>query len=51
MNEVGRYQGGHLHILKAIINAANYLIQSQTKTLLFIIKDCSEDASHDVLKD
>jgi len=50
MSEVGRYQGGQQHILKAIIGAANYLIQSQTKTLLFIVKDCSVEASHDILK-
>lgn len=50
MNEIGRYQGGQLHILKAIIHAANHLVQAQAKTLIFVVKDCSRDANHAVLK-
>jgi hypothetical protein len=39
-----------MQILKSIINAAGYLVQSQTKTLLFVVKDCSRDADPDILK-
>lgn len=51
MNEIGRYQGGQMHILNAIIHAASFLVQSQTKTLLFVVKDCSREANQDILKE
>lgn len=50
MNEIGRYQGAQIHILKSIIKAASHLIQSQTKTLIFVVKDCSLDADQSILK-
>ena len=51
MNEIGRYEGGQLHILKAIIKASNSLLKSQTKTILFVVKDCTRDADTYILKD
>jgi hypothetical protein len=41
-----------VHILRPIIKAAGYLMQSQTKTLktlLFVVKDCDSQANHSVL--
>lgn len=40
-----------MHILNAIIHAASFLVQSQTKTLLFVVKDCSREANQDILKE
>ena len=51
MNEIGRYEGSQVHILKAIVNAASRLIKSQTKTIIFVVKDCTEDANQEILKD
>ena len=51
MNEIGRYQGSQISILKTIIKASSYLIKEQTKTILFVIKDYTEDADKGILKD
>lgn len=39
-----------MQTLRTIINAAGYLLKSQTKTLLFVVKDCSRDADPDILR-
>lgn len=51
MNEIGRYDGGQVSILKTILKAASYLIKSQSKTLMFVIKDCTSDADKSILKE
>lgn len=50
MNEVGRYEGSHSHILKSIIKVSERLISSQQKKVIFVIKDCTEDADRAILK-
>ena len=51
MNEIGRYKGSQVHILKAIVNASSRLIKSQQKTIIFVVKDCSVDANKNILKE
>lgn len=51
MNEIGRYEGGQLHIIKAIIKASTSIIKSETKTILFVVKDCTREADTGILKD
>ena len=51
MNEIGRYKGSQVHILKAIVNASSRLIKSQQKTIIFVVKDCSVDANKSILKE
>ena len=51
MNEIGRYEGGQLHILSSIIKASNSILKSETKTILFVVKDCTRDADTYILKD
>lgn len=50
MNEIGRYEGSHTHILKSIIKVSERLISAQSKTVIFVVKDCTEDADRRVLR-
>lgn len=51
MNEIGRYNGGQVSILKTILKAASSLLKSESKTLMFIVKDCTDDANKSILKE
>lgn len=41
MNEIGRYEASHSHILKAIIKASERVIASQSRKIVFIVRDCT----------
>jgi hypothetical protein len=51
MNEIGRYEASHSHILKAIIHASEKLIASQQRKIVFVVRDCTEDADRNILKE
>jgi hypothetical protein len=51
MNEIGRYEASHSHILKAIIRASEMLIASQQRRIIFVVRDCTEDADRSILKE
>lgn len=50
MNEVGRYEASHSHILKAIVRASQKLIASQQRKIVFVVRDCTEDADRSILR-
>lgn len=50
MNEIGRYEASHSHILKAIIRASEKVIASQQRRLIVVVRDCSEDADRNILR-
>ncbi len=49
MHEVGRYSGGHLDILEAIFKVGERLVTPHQKKIIYIIRDCTEDADQDIL--
>lgn len=51
MNEIGRYEASHSHILKAIIRASEKLIASQQRKIIFVVRDCTPDADRNILKE
>lgn len=51
MHEVGRYSGGHLDILEAIFKVGERLVTSQQKKIIYVVRDCTEDADHSILSD
>ncbi len=50
MYEIGRYAGGHLDILESIFKVGERLATPQKKRIIFVIRDCTEDAEKTVLK-
>lgn len=51
MHEVGRYSGGHLDILEAIFKVGERLVTPVQKKIIYIIRDCTEDANHNILSE
>lgn len=51
MTEVGRHEGSQNHILRSIINMSSRIVKPSMKTIIFAVKDCTEDADRDVLKE
>jgi hypothetical protein len=50
MNEIGRYEASHSHILKAIIKASERVIASQQRRIIVVVRDCTEDADRNILR-
>lgn len=50
MYEIGRYTGGHLDILDSIFKVGERLVTAQKKKIIFLIRDCSQDADKSLLK-
>jgi hypothetical protein len=50
MNEIGRYEGSHTHILKSILHASQKLLTPQTKKIILVVRDCTPDANRNILK-
>jgi protein SEY1 len=51
MTEIGRYEASHSHILKAVIRASDRLIAKQQRKIIFVVRDCTEDAERSILRD
>lgn len=51
MNEIGRYEASHSHILKAIIKASEKIIAKQQRKIVFVVRDCTDDADKSILRD
>lgn len=51
MNEIGRYSGGHIDILEVIFKVGERLVMPQQKKIIFIIRDCAEDADKKILQE
>jgi hypothetical protein len=51
MDEIGRYEASHSHVLKAIIRASERLIAKQQRKIIFVVRDCTEDADRSVLRE
>ena len=51
MDEIGRYEASHSHVLKAIIKASERLIAKQQRKIIFVVRDCTDDADRHVLKE
>ena len=51
MDEIGRYEASHSHVLKAIIRASERLIAKQQRRIIFIVRDCTCDADRGVLRE
>ena len=49
MDEIGRYTGGHVDILEAIFKVGERLVTPHQKKIVYVIRDCTEDADHSVL--
>lgn len=51
MNEIGRYEASHSHILKAVIKASERVIASQQRKIIFVVRDCTDDADRTIIKE
>ena len=51
MHEVGRYSGGHLDILEAVFKVGERLVTSHQKKIIYVVRDCTDDADHSILSD
>lgn len=49
MNEIGRYTGGHMDILDAIFKVGQRLVTPHQKKIIYVIRDCTEDADRSIL--
>lgn len=49
MQEVGRYSGGHLDILEAVFKVGERLATPHPKRIIYIVRDCTDDADHGIL--
>ena len=49
MDEIGRYTGGHMDILDAVFKVGERLVTPQKKKIIYIIRDCCEDADRNIL--
>ena len=47
--EVGRYTGGHLDILQGIFKVGEKLVTPHQKKIIYIVRDCPQDADHRIL--
>ena len=50
MAEIGRYEASHSHILKAIVRASEKVIAKQQKKIIFVVRDCTDDADRSILR-
>jgi hypothetical protein len=50
MYEIGRFTGGHLDILDSIFKVGERLVTSHKKKIIFLIRDCTQDADKALLK-
>ena len=51
MNEIGRYEASHSHILRAIIKASEKVFSKQMRKIVFVVRDCTEDADRNILRE
>ena len=51
MNEIGRYEASHSHILKAVIKASERVISKQQRKIIFVVRDCTDDADRKILRE
>lgn len=51
MTEIGRYEASHSHILKAIVRASQKVIAKQQKKIIFVVRDCTDDADRSILRE
>ena len=49
MDEIGRYTGGHMDILDAVFKVGERLVTPHKKKIIYIIRDCVEDADKHIL--
>jgi len=50
MNEIGRYSGGHLGILEALLVVGERLATPQQKKIIYVIRDFTEEADYRILQ-
>jgi len=50
MNEIGRYSGGHIDILDALLVVGERLASPQQKKIIYVIRDFTEEADHRILQ-
>jgi len=51
MDEIGRYEASHSHVLKSIIRASEKLIAKQQRKIVFVVRDCTDDADRAILRE
>ena len=51
MSEIGRYEASHSHILKAVIKASERMISKQQRKIIFVVRDCTDDADRKILRE